>query len=104
MDIDEIKACVRDDRYVYSVHADYERKADNLTFAQIERALLNGYILEQYPDTGRGESCLIVGIADDVPIHLVCGWRGERIVLITVYIPRPPKFTDPWTRGSTSYE
>jgi len=29
----------------------------------------------------------------------VCGWRGEKIVLITVYIPRPPKFIDPWTRG-----
>lgn len=104
MDLDEIRVLVQGDRYVYSVHADFERKADNLTLAQVEKALLNGKILEQYPDTGRGESCLVVGVADTVPIHAVCGWRGERIVLITVYIPRPPKFTDPWTRWSTSHE
>jgi len=104
MDIEEIKAKVRADEYVYSFHAEIERKADELTFAQIEKALLNGEILEQYPDTGRGESCLIVGFAKnvlihDVPIHIVCGWRGEKIALITVYIPGRSKFVDPWTRG-----
>jgi hypothetical protein len=70
-----------------------------LTFGQIEAALLNGAILEQYPDTGRGESCLIVGHAGEIPVHAICGWRGDKVVVITVYIPRPPKFTDPWQRG-----
>ncbi|MGQ9628281.1 MAG: DUF4258 domain-containing protein [Anaerolineae bacterium] len=66
---------------------------------QVEEALLSGAILEDYPDTGRGESCLIVGFATDgTPIHTVCGWRGEDVVIITIYIPRPPKFIDPWTR------
>lgn len=101
MDITEIKAQVRNERYFYSVHADFERKADNLTLTQVESALLNGLILEHYPDSGRGESCLVVGFFEDLPIHIVCGWRGNRIVLITVYIPRSPKFTDPWTRGSS---
>ena len=100
MDIDEIKTRVRADQYVYTLHAEIERRADDLTFAQIEYALLNGEILEQYPDTGRGESCLIVGSAGGTPIHIVCGWRGERVALITVYVPRPPRFTDPWTRGA----
>lgn len=99
MDIEEIKARVRRNQYVYSHHAELERKAEDLTFAQIEQALLSGSVLEQYPDTGRGESCLVVGWAGNIPIHIVCGWRGERVVLITVYIPRPPKFIDPWTRG-----
>jgi hypothetical protein len=99
MDIEEIKARVRANEYVYTQHADIERKADELTFFQIEAALLSGEILEQYPDTGRGESCLVVGFAQKLPIHTVCGWRGDRMVVITVYIPRPPKFVDPWTRG-----
>lgn len=99
MDIEEIKARVRRNQYVYSHHAELERKAEDLTFAQIEQALLSGSVLEQYPDTGRGESYLVVGWAGNIPIHIVCGWRGERVVLITVYIPRPPKFIDPWTRG-----
>ena len=65
-------------------------------------ALLTGTILAQYPDTGRGVSCLLVGFSEAIPIHAVCGWRGEKIVLITVYIPGPPKFVDPWTRGEAS--
>jgi hypothetical protein len=66
--------------------------------------LLNGKILEQYADSGRGESCLVVGFAGEIPVHAVCGWHGEKIVLITVYIPGPPKFVDPWTRGTTNDE
>ena len=99
MDIDRIKEKIRNNQYMYSYHAEIERKAEKLTFAQVEAALLNSHILEQYSDTGRGESCLIVGFAEEIPIHAVCGWRGEKIVLITVYIHRPPKFIDPWTRG-----
>jgi hypothetical protein len=99
MDIQEIKRRVRDNQYVYSGHAEIERRAEPLTFAQVEQALLSGQILEQYSDTGRGESCLVVGFAGEIPVHIVCGWRGEKIALVTLYIPRPPEFTDPWTRG-----
>ncbi len=42
-------------RFPYSHHAEIERKADELTFAQVEEALLNSQMLEEYPDTGRGE-------------------------------------------------
>ncbi len=99
MDIEEIKAKVRVNKYVYTHHAEIERKVDKLTFVQVEIAILNGKIVEQYDDTGRGESCLVMGFAEDIPIHIVCGWRGEKISIITVYIPRPPKFIDPYTRG-----
>jgi hypothetical protein len=101
MDIEEIKATVRANHYVYTQHAELERRVDELTFAQVHEALLNGQILEQYPDTGRGENCLVVGFAGDLPIHIVCGWRGEKVALITVYVSRPPKFIDPWTRGES---
>lgn len=104
MDIEVIRERVRADQYLYSLHAEIERKADELTFTQVEEALLNGRILEQYPDSGRGESCLVVGFAQKTPIHAVCGWRGKKIVLITVYIPTSPKFVDPWTRGNQSDE
>ncbi len=104
MDIAEIKAKIRGNEYVYTHHADIERRLDKLTFTQIEEALLSGEILEQYPHTGRGKSCLIVGFAKDQPIHVECGWRGEKVAVITVYIPRPPKFIDPWTRGGNEDE
>lgn len=39
MDIGEIRAKVRANQYVYTLHADIERKADGLTLAQVEEAL-----------------------------------------------------------------
>jgi hypothetical protein len=99
IDIEQVKAKVRQSQYVYSHHAEIERRAEAITFAQVEEALINGQVLEQYPDTGRGESCLVLGFAGSLPIHVVCGWRGTKVALVTVYIPRPPKFIDPWNRG-----
>jgi hypothetical protein len=99
MDIEEIKSKIKKNQYVYTLHAEIERKADDLTFHQIEETILSGDILEQYPDEGRGESCLIVGFAENIPIHIVCGRRGDHISIITVYVPKPPKFVDPWTRS-----
>jgi len=98
MIIQEIKEKVRNNHYDYTLHAEIERKADDLTFYQIEAAILAGDILEQYPDDGRGESCLIAEFSENIPIHVVCGKRGEKVVIITAYVPKPPKFVDPWTR------
>ena len=103
MSIDDIREHIRSGRYYESRHARNERQNDNLGLEHIEAALLSGEILESYPDTGRGESCLVVGFSGPTPIHAVCGWTGpdqRGIVLITVYIPKPPKFVDPKTRAS----
>lgn len=99
MTIEEIQQAVRHRQYIYSAHADLKRKARGLTIAQVRTALLCGEILEAYPDTGRGESCLVLGFAGDQPVHIVCGRLGAQIVLVTVYEPEPPNFVDPRTRG-----
>lgn len=99
MNIDLIKAKVRGNEFSLSDHADHEAADENIDIAEIRQAILDGEILEEYADTGRGASCLIVGIANERPIHVVCGWRRDQAVVITVYIPKPPKFIDPWTRG-----
>jgi len=87
--------------YAYSRHADNERQNDNLLIEEIEQALRHGRILEQYPDTGRGESCLVVGFTEaGKPIHVVCGRAGTGLVVVTVYVPLPPKFMTPCQRGN----
>ena len=102
MKIEGIRERICAGRYVESAHSRNERQKDNLTLRQVEEALLSGEILEYYADTGRGESCLVLGFSGSTPIHIVCGWSGEdqeNVVLITVYIPGPPKFSDPRTRS-----
>ncbi|MBE7474659.1 MAG: hypothetical protein HS114_36470 [Anaerolineales bacterium] len=46
MDIEAIKTRIRSNQYEYSLHADIKRKADELTLAQVEEALLAGIIEE----------------------------------------------------------
>lgn len=93
-----IKSAVQQKQVYFSAHAEESRMDDNLTAAAVLEAILNDDILEQYPDTGRGESCLVVGFSGDQAVHVVCGYRGEAVVIITVYLPGPPHFSDPWTR------
>ena len=45
MEIRIIRKKIKENEYVYSLHAEIERKADELTFRQIENALLNSEIL-----------------------------------------------------------
>lgn len=91
---------VKTGEYYFSKHGDQERQAENLLLIEIEEALKSGRILEQYKDTGRGESCLVVGFTNlGKPIHIVCGERDKEMVIITVYIPHSPKFKTPYERG-----
>ena len=100
MDIETIKAQVRGGNFMLSAHADQEAADESIDIAEIRDAILNDEILEEYPDTGRGASGLMLGFVNSRPIHVVCGWQGEAVVIITVYVPKPPKFVDARIRGS----
>ena len=108
MDINEIQRLIRQGKYELSIHAQQERLEENLDVTEIEEAVAHGEILEEYPNDPRGESCLVLGYAGTKPIHAVLGWarrRGEgekTLRIITVYIPQPPKWEDPRTRGGRS--
>lgn len=100
VDGDWIKHCVEAGHYRYSRHADRERQNDGLSLNEVEQAISAGRILEQYSDTGRGESCLLAGFTDKgKPVHVVCGNMGDWLVLVTVYVPTEPKFKNPYERG-----
>ncbi len=99
-DIEWIKDKIKKGEEYFSRHGEEERQKDNLSIAEVRESLLNGRILENYADTGRGESCLVVGFTNSgKPVHVVCGERKEKVVIITVYIPSPPKFKNPYERG-----
>ena len=96
-----IKQCIEKQHYRYSRHGDRERQIDGLNLAEVEQAMASGRIIEQYADTGRGESCLLAGFTDGgKPVHIVCGAMADWLVIITLYIPTPPKFKNPYERGN----
>jgi hypothetical protein len=98
LDIGRIRRLVTEGRYGYSRHAERERELDMIYTWELEDALRNGEIIENYPDDPRGASCLVLGFCGPKPIHAVCTIKTEpeELFLITVYDPskRPDKWTE----------
>lgn len=84
--------------YDLSIHAHNERQEEQITIEEIEKILLKGAIIEQYPNDPRGGSCLMAGIVSTKPLHVVCGKRGKRLLIVTVYRPKLPVWIDYKTR------
>lgn len=56
--------------------------------AEIRSVLVNGDVIEDYPEDARGHSCLVHGRGPDGrDIHVVCAPKKEFIAVITAYIP-----------------
>ena len=99
MDLEEIKAKIKRGDYDLSQHAHQERQAEEITTEEIEGAILTGEIIERYKRDPRGESVLIAGESTGRSLHVVCGKRSDRILIVTVYEPKPPKWLSYKTRG-----
>ncbi len=92
MHIQDIINCIRHGRIRITDHADEEAQADRLSFEEIFFSVLQGEIIEDYPDDKPYPSCLIHGESFvGQPIHNVWAYNPETqwAVLITVYRPDP---------------
>lgn len=85
-----IRSHVRAKRYRLTKHATIVRIERGITIAEIEQALLNGEIIERYPDAQPYPSCLVLGwLASGDPLHIVCS-RGDvepALRIVTLYEP-----------------
>jgi len=55
---------------------------------EIERIIMTGEVIEDYPEDLRGHSCLILGFGQsNRPIHIVCVRKNEYLAIITAYLP-----------------
>ena len=63
----------------------------------VEDAICNGVIIEDYPEDPRGSSCLILGWSGGRTLHVVCGrLEEEQILIITAYEPDPAEWESDW--------
>lgn len=84
-----------------TLHAQQEMAAESITLDDALHAIATGAIIEDYPDHQRGACCLIHGV--DVAardIHVVCTTAQPLLIIITVYLPQPPKWMTPTRRRS----
>jgi hypothetical protein len=81
---------IRSRQYRLTRHATIARLERGITIREIELALLNGEIIENYPDDTPYPSCLILGwLESGDPLHIVCsrGTREPALRIVTVYEP-----------------
>ena len=73
-----------------TLHAEIERDADRITMDEIEVAFGEEKceLVEDYPEDPRGHSFLLLGFSGEgQPIHAVCSFHEDILVIITVYRP-----------------
>ena len=76
--------------------------AEEITLPEVYDSVLSGEVLENYPGHRRGACCLVNGVtAGGRRLHVVCTTSRSVLIIITVYEPRPPKWTTPTARRST---
>lgn len=95
MDLKLIRRQIRKGEFDLSHHAHKERQIEKISIAEIRQTILKGAIIEEYPKDPRGSSCLMA-IKNS---HVVCGFRGERLLIVTVYRPQEPTWIDYKTRA-----
>lgn len=97
MNLEDIVDAIRQNRIRITDHADEEAQADHLSFDEVFASVLQGEIIEDYPDDRPYPSCLVYGetLARE-PVHSVWAYNRENrwAVLITVYRPDPRRWID----------
>ncbi len=88
---------IRTKRYRLTKHATIVRLERGITVAETEQALLNGEIIERYPDAQPYPACLVLGwLVSGDPLHIVCskGNNEPALRIVTLYEPEDNRWED----------
>jgi len=93
MDIKDIQSKCSDGNIVWSKHAVDRMLSRNIKRNDVINCIMNGEIIEEYPDYWLSPACLVYGLnTSDAVLHVVVGNDGTKIYIVTVYHPTTEKF------------
>ena len=96
----EIRECLKYDKILYTKHAKDEMESEEfgeIKEKEVHQAVLNGKIIEEYPEDEPYPSCLIFGkTPENRPLHIVIAYsiEDDLAIIITAYQPNPEKWID----------
>ena len=98
--VEAIRARARGEDIRLTQHAQQEMVEEAIPLEDVLEALASCELLEDYPDHRRGPCGLVLGYTvGGRPLHIVCTTAASPLIVVTVYEPRPPKWTSPTRRG-----
>ena len=95
MTIEDIVRLSKEEAVSWTRHIFDRLLERGISVEDVETALANGEIIEQYPTDYPFPSCLVLGhTATGQALHVVCGSNGKNLRLITAYFPNIFEWTD----------
>ena len=62
---------------------------------EVQEVVMQGEVIEDYPEDVRGHSCLMVGeTTQGRTVHVICSPKDEYLAIITAYIPDPAEWDE----------
>lgn len=95
MNIGVLRECCSNRKILWSTHAASRIQQRGILRVDVVNCIMNGEIIEDYPNDYPHPSCLIFGYGiDKKVIHVVAGYDGNNLFIITAYYPNTEKFLD----------
>ena len=95
MNISNFKLFCAEGKILWTAHALERLQERDISVADVKSCIMNGEIIEEYPDDFPHPSALIFGCdLNGKIIHVVCGIDENFLYLITAYVPTAGKFLD----------
>lgn len=103
LNIDTIKRMVKEEKIRWTNHVIVRLFQRNISQKDIEKALLNGEIIEEYENDYPFPSCLVYGInLNNEVLHIVCGANETVLWIITAYYPDNIKWENDFKKRKES--
>ncbi len=98
--IDKIRLYCQDDKIEVTSHMLMRFQQRNILYREIKEVILNGEIIEDYPEDYPYPSCLVFGYTvSNCVLHVVVGMGDTKLWLITAYEPDPDKWSSDFKLG-----
>ncbi len=93
-DIEALRRCFVERTYLLTAHASDRAAQRGIISREIEEAVVNGEVIEDYPDDKYGPSCLILGYTGAGHVLHVQVSYPPAVKVITVYEPSPEQWDE----------
>lgn len=94
--IDEIRKKINNNLFEFSIHALDQSIIRHISIQDFREAILDGEIIEYYPNDKYGPSCLILGFTkSNKPLHIQSTYPERQLIkIITLYEPDTKQWID----------
>lgn len=92
LNIEELRKLCKENKIEWTLHAIKRLRQRNIKTSDVEQCILQGEIIEQYPNDKPFASCLMYAVVKLENIHIVISCDKEKIYIVTAYRPSADKW------------